>query len=109
MKTYPVRPGSTVTAYALKRSPSSRWRPTVRAFSRVRTIERPFLRARCRERAISIHAMAWRDGIGEGLQVDNREIATILRGAIMDLVVAFQTIERQIHAAPERHATSNHS
>jgi len=39
--------------------------------------------------------------------LDNRAIATILRGALMDLEVAFQTIERQIHGTPDRSATSN--
>jgi len=81
----------------------------MRTSSRATTVERPLLRARRCERALSFNARPCRDGIGEDRRVDNREIVTILREALMDLVVGFQTIERQIHAAHERHATSNRS
>jgi hypothetical protein len=107
MKTYPVRPGSTVTAYALKRLSRPRWRPVARISSRPATIERPRLRVGCCDLAASFIALPWRDRSGENQRVDNREIVTILRGALMDLAVAFQTIERQIHAAPERRSTSS--
>jgi len=46
---------------------------------------------------------------GDDLGLDNREIATIVRRALMDLVMAFQTIKRQIQAAPDPRATSNRS
>jgi len=97
MKTYPARPASIVTSCS-----SSSFRRSLRQRSSVHTRSawQPF-----RDEQLIF-------GVGEGQLdpggLDNREIATILRRALMDLVVAFQAIERQVHGGPDRrHTTSN--
>ena len=55
----------------------------------------------------------WQDlfaaAAGDARRLDNREIVSILRRALMDLMVDFQAIERQVNAAPGGRATSNRS
>ena len=109
MKTYPARLAATVTSRSCRRS----WdrHSTVQASSRAtrRTIGRQTI-GRQSIGGQTIGGQSKVDVVfGEPAGLDNRQIATILRGALMDLVVAFQAIERQLHAAPDRSATSNRS
>ena len=94
MKTYPARPASIVTSCSSSSSRRSLRRHSPRAQSAWHT-------PRDQRFILGDGGRLYRGGL------DNHEIATILRRALMDLVVAFQTIERQIHGAPDRHATSN--
>jgi len=93
MKTYPVCPGLTVTSYASysSHSPCSSQR-TLRE-RRQSTARRS---SRATHTGLTIRAR----------EVDNRRTAPILRRALMDLVTAFQTLEREVHSTSDRGATS---
>lgn len=117
MKTYAARPASTVTSYSSHLSGRS-WHRHTEGYSDGQPTPPTSGRFThgCHTCALSLEHRRRRVGfhggpppLDEARGVDKGEIATILRRALMDLMVTFQTIERQIHAAPDRRATSNRS